>query len=286
MSVEAVLLGLAQDGGSPQAGCGCDNCQRAWANPALRQWAACLGLVDRTTDQIFLIDATPDFREQLHLLQDLAPGSSLAGVVLTHAHVGHYAGLIHTGREVMNTGNLPVYVTRRMASFLRSNAPWSQLVTERNIDLRILKPMGTTDACSEQLSPLLQITPILVPHRDEFSDAVAMVVQGPARRLFYCPDIDSWHSWNHDLWPFLADMDVALLDATFWSTGELLGRSVGEVPHPVVRDTVARLAGTTCEVRLIHLNHTNPLLASGPERDWVAAQGVDIGISGQRWSLG
>jgi len=60
---------------------------------------ACLGLVDHATHQSWLIDATPDFREQLHILHSLFPDCPLAGVVLTHAHIGHYAGLIHLGHE-------------------------------------------------------------------------------------------------------------------------------------------------------------------------------------------
>lgn len=281
MKVEAVLLGIAQDGGYPQAGCGCESCRRAWADSALRQWVSCLGLVDHTSGRSWLIDATPDLREQLHLLQKLAPGTLLEGILLTHAHVGHYAGLIHLGREVMNAQNLPVYATMRMAQFLQNNAPWSLLVAERNIALNILTPNSLLF-----LSPLLQISPICVPHRDEFSDTLALVAQGPDRRLFYCPDIDGWQHWDYDLRTFLADVDVALLDATFSSADEVPGRNVRCVPHPLVSDTVERVAGTPCEVRLIHLNHTNPLLAPGPEREWLLAHGVDIGTSGERWGLG
>ena len=281
MNVEAVLLGIAQDGGVPQAGCDCANCARAWAEPALRQFVACLGLVDRATRHSWLIDATPDFREQLHVLYDLAPDSPLAGIVLTHAHVGHYAGLIHLGREIMGTRGILLYATSRLASFLGDNAPWSQLVALGNVELCLLTP-----GVKVQLSPNLHLTPLTVPHRDEFGDTVAYVVYGPARGLFYCPDIDAWHRWDRDLRGFLAGMDIALLDASFFSGDELPGRDMSEIPHPRVTDTVERLAGVDCDVRLIHLNHTNPLLASGPERSWLAAQGIRIGALGDRWGLG
>ncbi len=281
MSVEAVLLGITQDGGLPQAGCDCSNCRRAWVNPRARELVACLGLIDHVTNQGWLIDATPDFREQLHALQEVAPGCSLDGIILTHAHSGHYTGLIHLGREAMNARCLPVYATQRMAGFLRKHAPWSQLVARENITLRTLTPGATVP-----LSRRLQIIAELVPHRDEFSDTVAVRVQGPSHRLFYCPDIDHWQHWHRDLRSFLADVDIALLDGTFWSAGELSDRDMSEVPHPLVPDTVDRLAGTGCQVRLIHLNHTNPLLTAGPEREWLASQGLDIGLGGQRWALG
>jgi len=164
---------------------------------------------------------------------------------------------------------------------MRDNAPWSQLVALHNIKLCLLTPGSET-----QLGPNLHLTPWLVPHRNEFADTVAFVVRGPTRRLFYCPDIDAWDEWEHDLRDFVTGMDIALLDATFFSPAELPSRAMGEVPHPLVTDTAKRLTGVDCDVQMIHLNHTNPLLAPGPERDWLAAQGMGIGAFGDRWSLG
>ena len=281
MSTEAILLGTAQDGGVPHAGCRCRHCNRARADPAFRQFATCLGVVDRANQQSWLIDATPDFREQLYALHDLAPDCPLAGIVLTHAHIGHYAGLIHLGREVMNARNMPVYVTPKMADFLRDNVPWSQLVALHNIELHLLTPEVPT-----ALGLNLHLMPFLVPHRDEFGDTIAVVVEGPSRRLFYCPDIDAWDAWEYGLRDFVERMDVALLDATFFSADELGVRNLSDVPHPLATDTVARLAGVDCDVRLIHLNHTNPLLESGPERGWLTVRGIEVGSFGERWSLG
>ncbi len=250
----------------------------ARTDPTQRKWITCLGLVNHTTRQSWLIDATPDFREQLHALYHLAPECPLAGIILTHAHTGHYAGLIHLGREAWNTRDLPVYASPRMADFLRANAPWSQLVTLGNIQLHLLDR-------EVQLGSNLHLTPTSVPHRHEFSDTLAFIVRGPARRLFYCPDIDAWDRWEHDLRRFVTQMDIALLDGTFFSAGELPGRDLSEIPHPLVTDTVERLAGVDCDVQMIHLNHSNPLHQAGPERDWLAAQGISVGSFGTRWEL-
>lgn len=276
----AILLGTAQDGGVPQVGCDCAHCGAARTDPARRRWVACLGLVDYATRQSWLIDATPDFREQWHGLHRLAPDCSLAGIVLTHAHIGHYTGLIHLGREAWNTQGLPVYASPRMASFVHRNGPWSQLVALGNIRLCLLTPDRET-----QLSPNLHLTPVPVPHRDEWSDTLAFVVRGPARRLFYCPDIDAWDRWGHDLRRFVAGMDVALLDGTFFGADELAGRDLSQIPHPLAADTAEQLAGVDCDVRLIHLNHSNPLQGPGPERDWLAARGIRTGTFGARWRL-
>jgi len=80
-------------------------------------------------------------------------------------------------------------------------------------------------------------------------------------------------------------MDVALLDGTFFHAGELPGRDLSEVPRSLVTDTGDQPAGVDCEVRLIHLNHTNPLLWDGPEREWLAGQGTSLGTRGMRWRL-
>ncbi len=278
--VEAILLGTAQDGGVPQAGCYCVHCARARANPAERRWVSCLGLVDFGTRQSWLIDATPDLREQVHALQEYVPGCPLAGIALTHAHVGHYAGLIHLGREAWNRRGLPVYVSERMAAFLSENVPWSQLMALGNIKPCIVKANHRT-----ALSPNLHLLPVKVPHRDEFSDTMAFVVHGPARELFYCPDIDGWDGWDRDLRELVSGLDVALLDGTFYSDGELPGRDLSQIPHPLATDTAQRLAGVDCEVRLVHLNHSNPLYTPGPERVWLAAKGVGVGVLGDRWRL-
>jgi pyrroloquinoline quinone biosynthesis protein B len=284
MTVEAILLGTAQDGGLPQAGCHCSQCHLARTDPAQRRWVACLGLVDHAAQQSWLVDATPDFREQVHALHQHAPDCPLAGILLTHAHVGHYAGLIHLGREAWNTRALPIYASARMAGFLQTNAPWSQLIALGNVALHLLSPGQPL-----RLSSGLSLTPLQVPHRDEFSDTLAFVARGtvrdPGRQLFYCPDIDTWERWDRDLRRFLSSMDVALLDGTFFSAGELPGRDIAQIPHPLATDTAGRLAGVDCAVHLVHLNHTNPLHRPGPERDWLAARGLGVGTFGARWRL-
>lgn len=281
MTVEAILLGTAQDAGLPQMGCRCANCARARTDPAQRQLAVCLGLVDHASGQSWLIDATPDIREQWSALGQLAPDCPLAGIILTHAHMGHYTGLMHLGFEAMNAQEMPVYASPRLADFLGRHAPWSQLVRFGNITLKRLAPGLET-----QLSPDLSVLPLPVPHRDEFSDTLAFVVRGPTRQLFYCPDIDSWEAWAYDLRAFAGGLDVALLDGSFFGRDEVPGRDLSQLGHPLVTETASRLAGVDCQVVMIHLNHSNPLHHDGPERAWLAAQGLGVGVFGQRWPLG
>src|SRR5688572_11886929 len=134
----AVVLGIAQDGGYPQAG---TKPGPAWDDPTQRRLVASLGLVDPATGERWLVDATPDLPLQLHRLDEVAPAAGapgLAGILLTHAHVGHYAGLIHLGREAMGARAVPVLAMPRLTAFLRGNGPWELLVRLGNVELRPL----------------------------------------------------------------------------------------------------------------------------------------------------
>jgi pyrroloquinoline quinone biosynthesis protein B len=281
--VRAVVLGIAQDGGVPHIGCRQDLCVAARRDPARRQRVASVGLVDG--DARFLIDATPDLPSQIDALWggEAPPDRRrpLAGILLTHAHVGHYAGLIHLGREALGADHLPVYATPRMARFLRENAPWSELVARGHVELRELAP-GRELA----LSPRLHVTPVLVPHRDELSDTVGFVVRGPERRLLYVPDIDKWARWDRRLADEVRAVDEALLDGTFTDASEIPGRSQADIPHPLAGETAALLpADLRARVRLIHLNHTNRLLWAPEALAEPALRGLAVARDGEELPL-
>ena len=102
-----------------------------------RHCVCCLGLVDAAAGRRWLFDCTPDFPAQLHFLDNICPGDDgmLAGIFLTHAHIGHYAGLMYLGKEAMGARRVPVYGRADMLAFLRQNAPWDQLVRMGNMEL-------------------------------------------------------------------------------------------------------------------------------------------------------
>jgi pyrroloquinoline quinone biosynthesis protein B len=281
--VLAVVLGIAQDGGVPHIGCRQELCAAARRDPARRQRVASIGLIDG--DARFLIDATPDLPSQIESLWGTeAPADRrrpLAGILLTHAHVGHYAGLLSLGREALGADHVPVYATPRMARFLRENAPWSELVTRGHVELRELVP-GRELA----LTPRLRVTPVLVPHRDELSDTVGFVVRGPGRRLLYVPDIDKWTRWDRRLADEVRAVDLALVDGTFLDAAEIPGRSQADIPHPLVGETAALLPDDLrTRVRLIHLNHTNRLLWAEEALADPALRGLAVARDGDRFPL-
>lgn len=281
--VEAVLLGVAQDAGVPQIGCDCATCAAARANSAHGHHPVSLGLIDHDARRFWIIDATPAFAAQYDRLRTRHGGYAFGGVLLTHAHMGHYTGLVQLGKEALNAKGVPVRCTPSLAAFLRTNQPWEQLIRIGNIVMHEVDT-GLTHAPTE-LSPDLRVQALGVPHRNELSDTVAYVINGPRRALLYLPDIDGWDGAWADLPTALrsAGVRVALLDGCFYSADEL--PRMAQVPHPLVTDSLARLVDRPCEVVFVHLNHTNPLLREGPERDAVVALGFGIGMEGMSWSL-
>lgn len=284
---EAVVLGSIQDGGLPQAGCYTARCDRARSDP---HYVSSLCLVDPDSGGAFLVDATPDLVRQMDLIpgegfrQRAARRRPFEGILLTHAHIGHYLGLAMLGREGLAIEPTPCYCSARMAAFLTANGPWSLLVDEGRLDLRVLEPDRPT-----RLAADLEVTALPVPHRDEYSDTFGFVFRAGRRSLLFLPDIDRWDAWDRDIVSVVESVDIAFLDATFYSASEVGGRSQEEIPHPLVTDTVRRLgpvARSGRRVVLTHLNNSNPLLdGDGPERAAVLEAGFEIARAGQRYPL-
>ncbi len=251
-SVTAVILGNMQDAGLPHAGCTCARCTAAFDDPARGLYAACLGIVDkrRNTElrrggteghrekaRVYLIDATPDIKFQLNLLAG-ALGSHPQranrlrqpdGIFLTHAHMGHIGGLPQLSKEAMFVNRLPIYATPALCQLIQETRLWSPLVAE--LEFRPMPGGATVD-----LGDGLVVTAVPVPHRDEWGvGTVAFHIQGPQKSLLYLPDIDAWEQWPAAE-ATLRGVDVALVDASFYSADELGGRP--PVAHPLVTDTI------------------------------------------------
>lgn len=277
MTPYAIVLGIAQDAGYPQAACKKDCCKVVWQTPELRRSVSCLAIVDPMTKESWILDATPDFKDQLYRLQNHSSNHKyrLSGILLTHAHIGHYTGLMHLGREVMGAKQVPVYVMPKMRNYLANNGPWSQLVKLKNI---VLEPL-TADSIIA-LNDRIKVQPMLVPHRDEFSETVGFKIFGPDKSLLFIPDIDKWHLWNRDIKQEIMPIDYAFLDGTFFENGEIPGRDMREIPHPFIRESIEVLKALNetdrNKVHFIHFNHTNPLLYDATARKSVEEAGYQI----------
>lgn len=285
------VLGTAQDGGIPQLGCYCPNCLRAREEPGFSRLVSSLGLFDLEERSFFLLDATPDIRIQFHLAhqrlgkQKSGTRNSPQAVLLTHAHIGHYTGLMFFGYESVSASDLPVYCSERMGIFLANNGPWSQLVNFKNISLR---PLSLEKKLS--LTARLSITTFQVPHRDEYSDTVGFTISGRKKKLLYIPDIQDWRTWKKSVVEEVEKVDFALLDGTFYSPEELPGRDLSRIGHPFMRTSVKLLGKLAREgktrIYFTHLNHSNLALdPEGEARKKIEKEGFRLAEEGMEFFL-
>lgn len=277
VDISLVVLGSGQDGGAPQFGS-----HRAAAGT--RTASSIAVIIDRNS--VLLFDATPDLRQQYRALENLLDPrdarSPVDAVFVTHAHMGHYGGLMHFGKEATATHMTPLHAPASVLEFLDANEPWATLLRSEHL-------VGhATDDSDVSYGPIT-VHAIPVPHRADFSTTVAYSIHVEGRPwVLYLPDIDGW-----DRWPEAVDVigahPINLLDATFGDAGEVPGRPIEEIPHPIVTDTIERFADLGAERRIVltHLNHTNQLGVIGsPIRSESEAAGFEVAFDGMRIEYG
>jgi pyrroloquinoline quinone biosynthesis protein B len=285
------VLGTAQDGGLPQIGCYCKNCLRAREDKRFSRLISSLAIADLGEKKFFILDATPDIRIQSDIafdrftLKKQGRKNSPHGVLLTHAHIGHYTGLMFYGYEAMSTHKMPVYCSSRMKGYLSTNGPWSQLVSLENISTHTLSLEKETF-----LTPRISFTPFLVPHRNEYTDTLGFIISGEKRKLLYIPDVQSWEAWSRSIVEETRRSDVSLLDGTFYSSEELPGRDLSKIGHPFIKTSLKTLKDVAEEgktkIHFTHLNHSNLALdPEGDARKEVEGRGFGIASEGMEFFL-
>lgn len=278
-STSIIILGTIQDGGSPHIGCDKECCAELFENPDKDRQVVSLGLFDAETQKKYLFEATPDLSRQVKELKRFGIQSDSEmpdGIFLTHAHIGHYAGLMYLGKEARDANKVTVFAMPRMTEFLQNNGPWSQLVENKNIELTSIE-----NETPVVLSKQLAVIPIQVPHRDEYSETVGYKIKGPTKTALFIPDIDKWEKWETDIVEEIKGVDYAFVDATFFSGKELNNRDMREIPHPFILESMGKFddlsAADKAKVIFIHFNHTNPVIdPTSEESKLVLARGFQI----------
>ena len=271
------VLGTIQDGGIPHMGCNKVCCLKYFKNNTFRVGVSSLGISNLKHETNYLIDATPNINHQLKALIGTSnPSEKLNGIFLTHAHMGHYSGLLNFGREAMNSKNITLYLMPRFYNFIQDNGPWNQLVKLENVMLKRIY-----DREKITLESNLSITPIQVPHRDEYSETVGFLIEGNTKSALYIPDIDKWEKWNNSIVALIKNVDYAFLDGTFYDEKEVNNRDISEIPHPFIIESLKLFnplnKSEKNKIYFIHLNHTNPLLNSdSSEYNRVIREGFNV----------
>ena len=280
------VLGTIQDGGIPHMGCSKECCSNYFLSKKSRIGVSSLGISNLKYNTNYIIDATPNINLQLiDLIGNADPSKKLNGIFLTHAHMGHYAGLLNFGRESLNSKNIPLYLMPKFYNFILNNGPWNQLVELNNIKLNKIYNREKVI-----LHNNLSFTPIQVPHRDEYSETVGYVIEGIHKKALYIPDIDKWIKWEVSIVEMIKSVDYAFLDGTFFDEKEINNRDISEIPHPFIIESLKLFKeldeSEKSKVYFIHLNHTNPVLNSeSSEYKKVISAGFNIAKTGMEFFL-
>ena len=279
------VLGNVQDAGLPHIGCQHKFCKEKFSEFE-EYFTTSIAVVDPVEKKYILFEASPDIPYQLNYLEKeifnefLLPES----IFITHAHIGHYTGLMYFGREALGAKNLIIKVLPKMSNFLKTNGPWSQLVDINNIKIQNLSFGSKTNELRN-----ITVTPIQVPHRDEYSETAGFIIEGRNKKALFIPDIDKWEKWDKNLKQLVYEFDYLLLDATFYDSKEI-NRDISEIPHPLVTETINLLDDLSPEhknkVYFIHMNHTNLMLDPNSElTKLVVNKGFNITRLGLKLSL-
>ena len=274
------ILGVVQDGGMPHLG----NNETCCENIKQDKYVTSLMLMNNENNESFLFDASPDINKQLNFMGDRIK-KDLKGIFLTHAHIGHYTGLMYFGREALNSKLVNVYAMPRMKKFLEKNGPWSQLVSLQNISIIELSNESKISIDSNVI-----VQPVEVPHRAEFSETVGYKIYGPNKTALFIPDIDKWYLWEKSIIDEIKLVDYAIIDATFYDSKEVNYRDISEIPHPFVTESMDLFDSIDIKeknkIYFIHLNHTNPLINKDSDQyKLVISKGYNVAEEGMKLNL-
>jgi pyrroloquinoline quinone biosynthesis protein B len=299
------VLGSAAGGGFPQWNCGCANCvgvrQKSGTSAARTQAQLAVTANDKSW---FLLNASPDLRQQILATPELAPGagerdSPIVGVVLTSADVDAVAGLLHL---------------REFHSFrVYSTSSVRRILTETNNMFRVLErskpPVQWCDIPPGKETPLgdSRLACAAVALDGAYPDyvdeslrqtlppdeaVIGLQIASGETKVFFAPGLPGdCRTWK----AHAAASDLALLDSTFWSDGELVairggGKGAREMGHPPLSGSGGMLEEMRRETRprkvAIHINNTNPILdEESPEYREMRAAGWEIACDGMEFVL-
>jgi pyrroloquinoline quinone biosynthesis protein B len=303
--VHVVLLGTAAGGGFPQWNCWCAGCRTARCDPsAARPRTQSSAAVSADGCRWFLLNASPDIREQLRRVQAQQPPAAVRHVpieaaVLTDAELDHTLGIV----LLREAGVLPLYATRAVASILDKDSrllattrafsavPLTELSLERPIDL------AHRDGSPSGLSVEAFAVPASPPRfaaRGQNGHTIGLMIRDEQTHS-HCAFVPGCGDLAATLLDRLGRADVLLFDGTFWADDELIALGIGNrsarqldhLPITGLGGSLGPLAALPCRHRVYtHINNTNPiLLERSPEREIVTRAGLTVGFDGLRLTV-
>ena len=295
------VLGAAAGGGLPQWNCACENCSALRRGPSrIRSRTQSQLAVTADENAWFLINASPDLREQLNCTSEIHPdpakglrNTPVAGVILTSADLDHVLGLLLM-REFTP---VRIYASSAVRSILQSNSFFQMLdrlpgqSRWTTIEPQVGFSLGGGVTCTPIALP--GTFPSYVAEKERIGLDAARITMGllfetsDGKRFAYLPALASVSSALKYL---LSTCSVLLVDGTFWTDNELqsiqpgtpLARSMGHMPISGADGSLSILDDLAGVRRIYtHINNTNPILnESSLERRAVHDAGWEVAWDG------
>jgi pyrroloquinoline quinone biosynthesis protein B len=308
--LRVVVLGAAAGGGVPQWNCGCPVCLAARSDHRELQSTQASIAISADGDHWFLINASPDLRQQLIATPQLHPKrgqlrhSPISGVILTNSEIDAIAGLLS-----MREGSpFTIYAHPRALAILKSNSIFNVL-SESNVRRQAIEVDAAFEPVLPDGSPSgIEVLPFEVAGKgawylegkahpagqDSVGDTLGLRIEDKASgKYFYflaaCARI------TDDLKSRLAGAALVFFDGTVWRDDELIaaglgnktGQGMGHIAMSGEHGAIAGLAGLDIGRKLfLHINNSNPALLHGSaERKMAEQAGWQIPADGTEITL-
>jgi pyrroloquinoline quinone biosynthesis protein B len=290
--LRVVVLGAAAGGGVPQWNCGCPVCRAARTDhPELQSTQASIA-ISADGEHWFLINASPDLRQQLIATPQLHPKaenlrhSPIAGVILTNGEIDAVAGLLS-----MREGSpFTIYAHAKVLAILKANSIFNVLgennvrrqpiEVDRPFELRL--PDGSESG--------IEILPFTVPGKgawylegkahpgDGDGDTLGIRIEDRTTGK-YCYFLAACAEVTDALKARLSGAPLVFFDGTVWRDDELIaaglgaktGQAMGHIAMSGDQGAIASLAGLDIDRKIfLHINNSNPALLRGSKARSIA----------------
>jgi pyrroloquinoline quinone biosynthesis protein B len=308
--LRVVVLGAAAGGGVPQWNCGCRVCASARTEqPELQSTQASIA-VSADGDHWFLINASPDLRQQLIATPQLHPRpgllrhSPISGVILTNGEIDAVAGLL----SMREGWPFTIYAHAKVLSILKTNSIFNVL-GEKNVRRQPIEIDETFEPTLPDGTPSgIEILPFAVAGKsawylegkihpggdDGAGDTLGLRIgeKASGKYLYF---LAACAGVTDDLKSRLAGAPLIFFDGTVWRDDELIaaglgsktGQRMGHIAMSGDSGAIESLAGLNIGRKIfLHINNSNPaLLRTSPERKTAEGAGWQIPADGTEITL-
>jgi pyrroloquinoline quinone biosynthesis protein B len=308
--LRVVVLGAAAGGGVPQWNCGCPVCLAARTeHPELQSTQASIA-ISADSDHWFLVNASPDLRQQLIATPQLHPAagklrhSPIAGVILTNGEIDAVAGLL----SMREGWPFTIYAHAKVLAILKTNSIFNVL-NEKNVRRQAIEEDETFEPALPDGSPCgIEILPFAVAGKSAWylegkahpagdtgaGDTLGLRIRDKATGKFFyflaaCAGV------SDELKSRLAGAPLVFFDGTVWRDDELIvaglgnktGQGMGHIAMSGDSGAITALAGLDIDRKVfLHINNSNPaLLRDSTERKIAERAGWQIPADGTEFTL-